>query len=455
MTEFDTIVIGAGVSGLTAARLLARAGQRVLVLEARDRLGGRVHTEREGGRTADVGASWIHGIDDCPLYDVASGFGMPMTEFTMGSYQPDGRPLVYFSPEGRKLSDAEAAAFAADIHEADDRLESLIAEAPAGDSYADVVERALTSLAWDQPRAQRVREYLHHRSEEQCGAAARDLGAHGLDDDVIEGDEVIFPRGYDELATRLAEGLDVRLLHEVSRVKWSEAASGTPGAEVFAVADDGTARNFTAAHVVVTVPVGVLQSDAFSFEPPLPEPVASALSGFEMNAFEKIILRFDRKFWDDGVYGVRRQGPAGDWWHSWYDLGGVSDEPTLLTFAAGDCARAIRGMSDAEIVASVMTGLRGIYGDSVPEPVHARITRWQDDPYTHGSYSYMTVDSAVEDHDLLATPVGGGVLHIAGEATSADDSATVTGAMISGHRAAERIASRTLDYASLLEAVAD
>ena len=67
MTQYDTIVIGAGVSGLTTARLLAQAGQRVLVLEARDRIGGRTWTDRSDGLVTDLGASWIHGIDDSPL----------------------------------------------------------------------------------------------------------------------------------------------------------------------------------------------------------------------------------------------------------------------------------------------------------------------------------------------------------------------------------------------------
>ena len=92
----------------------------------------------------------------------------------------------------------------------------------------------------------------------------------------------------------------------------------------------------------------------------------------------------------------------------------------------------------AKTVREVLASLREIFGDAVPEPQHVRITRWQDDPYSRGSYAYMTVGSTPEDHERLAEPIGG-VLHIAGETTWQEDPATVTAAMASGRRAAERI----------------
>ena len=103
MDHFDTIVIGAGVAGLTAARLLADAGRDVVVLEARARVGGRVSTDRDNGLVTDLGASWIHGITDSPVAAAAEAFGMRTTEFTVGGYQPDSRPIAYYDPSGRRL----------------------------------------------------------------------------------------------------------------------------------------------------------------------------------------------------------------------------------------------------------------------------------------------------------------------------------------------------------------
>ena len=286
MERYDTVVIGAGVSGLTAARLLTRAGRRVVVLEARERVGGRVWTDRTGGEATDLGASWIHGIEGSPVAAAARAFGMRTREFTVGGYQPDSRPIAYYGPDGARLTDAEAKAFAADVHTVDAALLGTVAASAPDASYRDAAEAALALQDWDEERTQRVREYLEHRSEEQYGSWIEDLAAHGLDDDAIDGDEVVFPDGYDRLPIGLAAGLDVRLGHVVSSVRWTAG-----GVAVL------TGRGeFAADTAVVTVPVGVLRSADFVIDPPLPEPIAGALGRLRMNAFEKVFLRFPTRF---------------------------------------------------------------------------------------------------------------------------------------------------------------
>src|SRR6187431_716922 len=131
MDHFDTIVIGAGVSGLTAARLLTKAGRHVVVIEARDRVGGRVHTDRSAGLVTDLGASWIHGINDSPVAAAAEAFGMRTVEFTVGGYQPDSRPIAYYGPDGRRLSDAATQQFVDDIHAVDATLSTVVADSDA------------------------------------------------------------------------------------------------------------------------------------------------------------------------------------------------------------------------------------------------------------------------------------------------------------------------------------
>ena len=225
----------------------------------------------------------------------------------------------------------------------------------------------------------------------------------------------------------------MRLEHVVRRVDWS--------AEGVAITTDR--GDFTADRVVVTVPIGVLKSADFVIEPPLPEPVAGAVQRLEMNAFEKVFLRFPRRFWDEGVYAIRQQGPHGAWWHSWYDL---------TAAARGADAAHLRGRSLRPGDPHLGRRPGGRLGAHRPtaalrgrgrEPDRVHVTRWQDDPYARGSYAYMTVGSTPEDHDLLATPVGG-VLHLSGEATWTEDPATVTAALMSGHRAACTILDRAV-----------
>ncbi|WEK59537.1 MAG: NAD(P)/FAD-dependent oxidoreductase [Candidatus Microbacterium colombiense] len=442
MSEFDTIVIGAGMSGTTAARMLADAGQRVVVLEARDRIGGRMHTDRAAGFPVDRGASWIHGIDGSPLWDLVQTLDIPTLEYTVGSFQVGGRPIENFDADGQVMDAAATAQWIADVDAADAALAEEIARSTAGDTYLDVTERALDRSGLSPERIDEVREFFRHRVEEQCGAWIGDLDAHGLDEDAIDGDEVIFPRGYDELPRRIAAGLDIRLNTIVSAVTTTAG-----GVEVST--DDGV---FSAAQVIVTVPLGVLKAGRITFEPALPDEVAGPIERLGMGVFNKVFLQFPSRFWGEDSYVLRALGEAGERWHSWYDVSAVSGIPTLLTFAAGPFGRRMQALPDGEVVADVMSALRHLYGGAVPEPIAHWITHWGEDDYSIGSYSHLALGSSHHDHDALAGPVGG-VLHFAGEATWGDEPATVGAAYYSGRRAAERVLGAPVDLSAFAAAI--
>lgn len=436
MTTYDTIVIGAGMSGVTAARMLADAGQLVIVLEARERVGGRMNTDREAGFPVDLGASWVHGIDDSPLWDLVRALDIPTLEYTVGSFQAGGRPIENFDGDGRPMDAARTAQWVDDVDEADRLLVEEIAASSPGDTYLDVTERALDRSGFDPERIDEIREFFRHRVEEQCGAWIGDLDAHGLDEDAIDGDEVIFARGYDELPRRIARGLDIRLGHVVTRV--ARTASGM-------TVSTGNGE-FSARSVLVTVPLGVLKAGSIEFTPPLPESVAAPIARLGMGVFNKIFIQFSERFWGEDTYVLRALGEAGEHWHSWYDVSAVSGRPTLLTFAAGPFGRRMQELADDEIVDDVLSALRALYGDGVGAPTAHWVTRWGHDPYSEGSYSHLAVGSSHHDHDELAGPVDAR-LHFAGEATWGDEPATVGAALYSGRRAAERILGREIDLA--------
>lgn len=442
VNDFDCIVVGAGMSGVTAARMLADAGRRVVVLEARDRIGGRMLTDRSAGFPVDLGASWIHGIADSPLWALAQALDIPTVEFTVGSFQAGGRPIEYFDGEARAMDPAASARWIADVEAVDRILLEEIASSSPGDSYLDVTERALDHSGLDPERIDEIREFFRHRVEEQCGAWIGDLDAHGLDEDAIDGDEVIFPRGYDELPRRIAAGLDIRLEHVVSVVRCT--ADG-----VVVVADRG---EFRGASVVVTVPLGVLKAGSIVFEPPLPEAVSGPLSRLGMGVFDKVFLQFPERFWREGDDALRALGEPGEHWHSWYDVSAVSGQPTLLTFAAGPFGRRMESLGDDAVAADAVASLRRLYGAAVGEPVARWVTRWGQDPFSLGSYSHLPIGASHRDHDALAGPVDS-VLHFAGEATWGEEPATVGAAFASGRRAAERILDRQVDLAGFAAAI--
>ncbi|GAA1241402.1 monoamine oxidase [Microbacterium phyllosphaerae] len=437
MTTYDTIVIGAGMSGVTAARMLADEGASVLVLEARDRVGGRMNTDRTAGFPVDLGASWVHGIAGSRLWDLVQALDIPTIEYTVGSFQAGGRPIENFDGEGRPMDAASTTQWVDDVASADRLLVEEIAASSPGDTYLDVTERALDRSGFAPERIDEIREFFRHRVEEQCGAWIGDLDAHGLDEDAIDGDEVIFPRGYDELPRRIGHGLDIRVNSVVTRV---------------ARADDGIVVStengeFSARSALVTVPLGVLKAGSIDFVPPLPDTVAAPVSRLGMGVFNKIFIQFPERFWNESSYVLRALGEAGEHWHSWYDVSAVSGLPTLLTFAAGPFGRRMQDLPDDEIVADVVAALRALYGDSVGAPTAHWITRWGHDPFSNGSYSHLAAGSSHHDHDEAAGPVDG-VLHFAGEATWGDEPATVGAAYYSGHRAAERILGHEVDLAA-------
>ena len=442
MTSYDTIVIGAGMSGVTAARMLADAGAHVLVLEARDRIGGRMNTDRSAGFAVDLGASWVHGIEGSPLWDLVQALGIPTLEYTVGSFQAGGRPIENFDGDGTPMDAARSAQWVRDVETADLLLAEEIEASSTGDTYLDVTERALDRSRFDPERIDEIREFFRHRVEEQCGAWIGDLDAHGLDEDAIDGDEVIFPRGYDELPQRVAAGLDVRLAHVVTRVARTDA-----GAVVSTEHGEFSARS-----VLVTVPLGVLKAGSIDFTPPLPDRIAGPIGRLGMGVFNKVFIQFPERFWNEDSYAVRALGEAGEHWHSWYDVSAVSGLPTLLTFAAGPFGRRMQELSDDEVVADVVAALRRLYPGAVGEPTAHWVTRWGHDAFSNGSYSHLAVGSSHHDHDELAGPVDG-VLHFAGEATWGDEPATVGAALYSGHRAAERLLGHDVDLAAFAAAI--
>jgi monoamine oxidase len=192
----------------------------------------------------------------------------------------------------------------------------------------------------------------------------------------------------------------------------------------------------------VTVPLGVLKAGGIAFDPPLPAPKQAAIERLDMGNLEKVVLRFDEPFWLERgaaptfLYIAETPGEFPGF-TDWTDAAGA---PTLVCLYGGRSAREVLDKwPDDEIAARAMQALREIFGADVPDPVATHVTRWRDDPWTLGSYSYLPVGASADDLRELGEPVEERLL-FAGEATEPLLYATVHGALVSGLREARRIA---------------
>ena len=273
-TRRHVVIVGAGVSGLAAAKDLTAAGVTVTVLEARDRIGGRIHTDRSTfGCPVELGAQFVHGVTNTttgevnPIWRLANTHGWATAPF------PDeGR--VY--RRGKPVSDSESS-----------RLWRMLDEFLAHvEAVKDVVEDADVSVeqqfaAWaatrglSRPVSADMRSVLYAEVEGYHAADLGQLSACTLSEDseFDDGGNHVLVNGYDALPRLLADGVDVVLGCVVTQVD----ASGSGGVVVTASVGGDTVR-YAADAVIVSVPLGVLKAGSVQFVPPLPADKAGAIA---------------------------------------------------------------------------------------------------------------------------------------------------------------------------------
>ncbi|MBT4175493.1 MAG: NAD(P)-binding protein [Thaumarchaeota archaeon] len=419
---YDVIVIGAGMAGITAADKLDSEGFDVLVLEARDRTGGRTWTMYwdAAGMPVDMGAGWIHGNNpNNPITQIAEKHGIELFETVLSDgelYGPDGQWLEYDTVIEIESMYAEFMEYRWEYAETTN-YDTSIKEAE--DSFVK-----LKNLST--PQQHQLRYMINSALEHEESADAYDLSLWTEVGKPIIGSEVIFPGGYVQIFDTLDDDLNIKLEHVVSKVTYDDQG-------VIVTTNKG---DFNSKYVISTLPMGVLKSGDVEFSPSLPADKQKAIERIGMGAMNKLYLLFDDMFWDD-VTLINYVSPDGSPMWEFFNLNGLG-KPILLGFTAGDHSRQLEQLSDDEIIADAMSVIQKMYGDETLEPVDYVRTKWSSDPYSKGAYSYTGVGGTEADYTALAKPVMNRVF-FAGEATYVDFTATVNGAYLSGLREAANI----------------
>ena len=437
MSEYDVIVLGAGVAGLAAAEVLAKSRMRVAILEARDRPGGRVHSlpGLAADHAIELGAEFVHGK--------AKLFDEYLRSHDLRLYEGDGVTYCTGVQGLEPCGDAEDDVFAA--------LGRLLPDDFPDESFDATLQHRFAGWPEEERRWARAFVQGFHAADPSR------ISTHSILMDSRAEEETDGMRGfhiaggYGRLIETLRDGLgrEAALLTNtvVTAVDWS-----TDRVVVQAQRGDGEMLEFAAPRVVVTLPLGVLQQrppapGAIRFVPELLEK-RSALGGLVMGPAIRLTLQFASTFWEDpAVMGERTLSDL----HFLFTRDGVFPTfwsalplrvPILVAWAGGPLADAKRGQSHPELEAQALDALSQILGLS-NAMVQSHFVRsyfhdWQGDPFSRGAYSYVAV-GGVSAQKELAQPLRGR-LFFAGEATQSDGHhATVHGAFDSGRRAAQEV----------------
>ncbi len=427
---YDYIVVGAGIAGAGAASTLKKNGESsVLVLEGRDRLGGRLYSEKVGGYTVNLGASWVHGLRGNPLVSLAKQAGVALSKERSDyedtkTYYASGKPV----PTGAEASyDATWEKFEKYLEARQDEADYDYDDDPG---LGPVVDAFVRKKRLTGTEREAFIFNVKVNIEDEYAADYPQLSLWYDDDASLRGGDKLVTGPYDGLVTYLLRGIEVVLDSPVERIDY--AGSFSSGVSVNANGKEYVARK----GVIVTVPLGVLKARSIKFVPDLPKKNRNAIAALGMGVLNKCVLVFDSIWWDQEEWIQQ----IADNFQANLNLAPVSGEPILYGFNSGDTAKEIERWSDAKTCDTLMAALRRMYPDAPKTYRHCVVTRWSEDPFSKGSYSYTTPRMEYRPaHKGVGAAVAGGRVSFAGEACSLNSPGTVHGAYSTGVEAAKRL----------------
>ncbi|CAN7122637.1 unnamed protein product [Brassica rapa subsp. narinosa] len=442
------IVIGSGISGLAAARSLSEASFNVTVLESRDRIGGRIHTDYSFGCPVDMGASWLHGVsNDNPLAPIIRRLGLTLYR-TSGDdsilYDHDLESYGLYDMHGNKIPPQLVTqvgdAFKRILEETEKIRDETANDMSVLQGISIVLDRhpelrqegiAYEVLQWYICRMEAWFAVDANLISLKCWDQASEpillsIYKHILPtDECLSGGHGLMVQGYEPVIRTIAKDIDIRLNHRVTKV------SRTSNNKVIVEVEGGT--NFVADAVIITVPIGVLKANMIQFEPELPQWKTSAISDLGVGNENKIALRFENVFWPN-VEFLGMVAPTSYSCGYFLNLHKATGHPVLVYMAAGNLAKDLEKLSDEATANFVMLQLKKMFPDA-PDPAQYLVTRWGTDPNTLGCYAYDVVGMPEDLYARLGEPVDN--IFFGGEAVNVEHQGSAHGAFLAGVSASQ------------------
>lgn len=404
MTGIDVAIVGAGAAGIAATRLLQAAGRRVILVEARERLGGRAVTDHSLGVPADLGAAWLHFAEQNALTHLAEQAG-----FTVLRREPGWGPDTYVG--GRAPTPAERATAHANYR----RYHELVdAAATAG---RDIAVAEVLPHDDFRPRFDAVMTWAV--GVESSAVSTTDL--HNYPD---TGANWSVQEGLGDALRAAARDLPVRTGTRVTAIDWT----GEP------VRVETSAGRIEAAAVIVTVPTAVLTRGVIRFDPPLPDSHAQAIAALPLGVCNKVFFHLRNASFAAALPRNFLGSDSTSRTCSW--TARPAEQPLLMAYFGGDLAKELEQRGELEAFAR--EELRRIFGAALRNELgNTLVTAWGSDPFALGAYSAARPGHA-QARVQLAQPVSPR-LQFAGEACSVHHFGTLHGAWRAGIAAAARL----------------
>ncbi len=407
MHTHDVIVIGAGAAGLAAGRTLIDLGRKAVILEARDRIGGRAWTESASfGMPVDRGCGWLHSADENPWREIARDLGIAVLE---------ENPVWQGRIGERWLAEDDSARWDAAIGGWFDAI------AAAGEAGHDIPASTVIEDSGE------FRTLFDVIVTWACGVECHELSTLDYSRYRDTGNDWPVPEGYGTIVARYGAGLPVRLNTPATRVRrgGKDIAVETP------------AGTLTAGAVIVTLPPSVLQAGGLSFDPPLPPAKQEAIAGIKVGTANKVFIAVDGDPFGmpDTSYGTSSAGRRRVASLSFRQFG----RSMVGGYLGGDLAEELELAGEAAMIDFVVGELVDMFGSGIRTHLgKALATAWFSDPWSRGAYSAARPGHAGA-RGVLAEPIDGR-LFFAGEACSIDSFGTCHGAYRTGISAGQAAA---------------